>query len=174
MSQLPIPIDILRTRLRVEVESDDTDLAALCIAAGDLIEKETGTILRSRNFQEYVVPWKRTILRKSPVTAVISVTYTDAQNNPQTLPVDEWFLRQEDELIVLDFDTSVSVKENTQPVVTYTAGYALVPQALQQCIVALVGAWYNNPEASSVASLAEVPLSYKHIIAAYSHRSPIR
>jgi uncharacterized phiE125 gp8 family phage protein len=174
MSQLPIPLDVLRTRLRIEVESDDTDLAALCIAAGDLIEKETGTLLRSRNFQDYIEPWKRTILKRSPVTAVLSVTYTDTQNNPQTLPPDEWFLRQEDELVVLDFDTAAVVKDNTQPVVTYTAGYALVPHALQQCIVALVGAWYNNPEASSVASLAEVPLSYKHIIAAYSHRSPIR
>jgi uncharacterized phiE125 gp8 family phage protein len=174
MAQLPIPLDVLRTRLRIEVESDDTDLAALCIAAGDLIEKETGTRLRSQTFTENIVPWKRTMLRNSPVTAVTSVTYKDAANVTQTLPVDEWFIRQDEELIVLEFDTSVVVKENTQPIVTYTAGYALVPQALQQCIVALVGAWYNNPEASSVASLAEVPLSYKHIIAAYSHRSPIR
>lgn len=174
MSQLPIPLDVLRTRLRIEVESDDTDLAALCIAAGELIEKETGTWLRSRNIQEYIDPWKRTVLRRAPVTAVISVSYTDTQGNPQTLPSDEWFLREDDELIVLDFDTAAVVQDNTQAAVTYTAGYQLVPHALQQCIVALVGAWYNNPEASSVASLAEVPLSYKHIIAAYSHRSPIR
>jgi uncharacterized phiE125 gp8 family phage protein len=174
MSQLPIPIDILRTRLRVEVESDDTDLAALCIAAGDLIEKETGTLLRSRTVIEYIAGWRRTVLRKGPVTNVISVGYTDTAGNPQTLTASEFFLHQDDELLVLDFDTTAAIKENTQPTVTYTAGYATVPQALQQCIVALVGAWYNNPEASSVASLAEVPLSYKHIIAAYSHRSPIR
>lgn len=174
MSQLPIPIDILRTRLRIEVESDDTDLAALCVAAGELIERETGTILRSRNFQEYIAGWRRTVLRKQPVTNVISVGYTDTAGNPQTLAAGEWFLHQDDELLVLDFDTTAAIKENTQPVVTYTAGYTTVPHALQQCIVALVGAWYNNPEASSVAALTEVPLAYKHIVSHFSHRSPIR
>lgn len=174
MSQLPIPIDILRTRLRIEVESDDTDLAALCVAAGELIERETGTILRSRNFIEAIPGWRRTILRKQPVTSVISVSYTDPDNNPQTLAAGEWFFHQDDELAVLDFDTTAAMKENTQPTVTYTAGFVTVPHALQQCIVALVGAWYNNPEASSVAALTEVPLAYKHIIAHFSHRSPIR
>jgi phage conserved hypothetical protein, phiE125 gp8 family len=174
MPQLPIPIDILRTRLRIEVESDDTDLAALCIAAGELIERETGTALRSQTFVERIAGWKRTPLRRGPVTAVTQVTYTDTNGNSATLPVDEWFILQDDELIVLDFDTSAVFKENTQPVVTYTAGWTTVPHALQQCIVALVGAWYTNPEASSVAALTEVPLSYKHIIQHYSHRSPLR
>jgi hypothetical protein len=108
------------------------------------------------------------------VTNVLSVGYTDTDGNPQTLTADEFFLHQDDELIVLDFDTTAAIKENTQPTVTYTAGYATVPHALQQCIVALVGAWYNNPEASSVAALTEVPLAYKHIVAHFSHRSPIR
>lgn len=174
MPQLPIPLDVLRTRLRIEVESDDTDLASLSIAAGELIERETGVLLRSQSIAEKIVAWKRTPLRKGPVTSVTSVTYTDTNGATQTLPTDEWFTLEDDELIVLDFDTSAVVKDNTQPTVNYVAGYTDVPHALQQCIVALVGAWYNNPEASNVAALAEVPLAYRHIIAHYSHRSPIR
>lgn len=174
MPQLPIPIDILRTRLRIEVESDDTDLAALCIAAGELIERETGVLLRSQTVVEKIASWRRTVLRKGPISAITSVSYTDTNGAPQTLPAAEWFTFEDDELIVLDFDTSAAIKENTQPTVTYVAGFTDVPHALQQCIVALVGAWYNNPEASNVAALAEVPLAYRHIIAHFSHRSPIR
>jgi hypothetical protein len=58
--------------------------------------------------------------------------------------------------------------------VTYVAGFTVIPQALQQCIVALVGSWYNNPEALQVAQLAEVPMSYKAIIAQYSVQVPFR
>jgi hypothetical protein len=37
-----------------------------------------------------------------------------------------------------------------------------------------VGAWYANPDATSVASLAEVPLSLKYILNAYSARGALR
>jgi hypothetical protein len=42
------------------------------------------------------------------------------------------------------------------------------------CIVALVGSWYSNPEATSVASIQDVPLSYRYILQQFSTRGPLR
>lgn len=174
MPALPIPLDVLRTRLRIEVESDDVDLATLCIAAGEVIERETGVALTSSNRTAKIRKWARFIPDVQPCTAFVSVTYTDANGATQTLPTAEWWTDESEPVLALEFDTSAVMKANTLATVTYTAGYGTIPHALQQCIVALVGSWYNNPESSSVAALAEVPLSYRYIIQQYATRSPLR
>jgi len=174
MPALPVPIDLLRTRLRIEVEDDDALLASLSIAAAELIEKETGLGLSSATRTAQIRPWRRWCAPVQPMTALTSVTYTDASGATQTLPTAERWLDETDELPVLLFDTTATPKENTYATVTYVAGYTVIPHALQQCIVALVGAWYANPEAASVASLADVPLAYRYIIQHYTARSALR
>ena len=174
MPALPVPLDVLRTRLRIEVESDDVDLATLCIAAGEVIERETGIALSSANRTAKIKRWARFIPDIQPCTAFVSVTYVDGNGATQTLPTAEWWVDDSEPVIALEFDTDKVMKENTLATVTYTAGYTTIPHALQQCIVALVGSWYNNPESSSVAALAEVPLSYRYIIQQYATRSPLR
>ena len=174
MASLPIPLDVLRTRLRVEVESDDTDLATLCIAAGEIIARETGLALTRTTYTASIVAWRDYTPKIQPDAVGSTVTYQDDANVTQTLPASQWYVTMDDEMPVLHFDTTIVPKLNTQPLVYYTAGYAQIPHSLQQCIVALVGSWYNNPEASNVASLAEVPLSYRYILSQYSARSPLR
>ena len=85
MPALPIPLDVLRTRLKIEVESDDVDLAALCVAAGELIERETGLALSSASRSQKIRRFSRFIPRVQPVTQFTSVTYTDANGAAQTL-----------------------------------------------------------------------------------------
>lgn len=174
MPALPIPLDVLRTRLKIEVESDDVDLAALCVAAGELIERETGLALASASRSQKIRKFSRFIPRVQPVTAFTSVTYTDTDGNPQTLPSADWWTDETEPVLALEFDTDAVAKENTLITVNFTAGYTVIPQPLQQCIVALVGSWYNNPEALQVAQLAEVPMSYKYIIQQYSTQVPFR
>jgi uncharacterized phiE125 gp8 family phage protein len=174
MPALPVPIDLLRTRLRIEVEDDDALLASLAIAAGELIEKQTGLALASSTRTAKLKPWRRWCAPVQPMASVTSVTYVDPAGSTQTLPTAEWYVDETDELPVLLFDTTASTKENTYATVTYVAGYTVIPHALQQCIVALVGAWYANPEAASVASLQSVPLAYQFIIDHYSARSALR
>lgn len=168
MPALPIPLDVLRTRLRVEVESDDVDLAALCIAAGEMIERETGLGLQSLTRTQSIARFERFIPRVQPMTSVSQVRYSDANDVRQTLPSTDYWIDDTEPMFALEFDTSIVPRENRTIEVTYVAGFTVIPQALQQCIVALVGSWYNNPEALQVAQLAEVPLAYKAIIAQYS------
>lgn len=174
MPALPLPIDLLRTRLRIEVEDDDALLASLSIAAAELIEKETGLGLTSETRTAYIRPWRRWVAPVQPMASVASVTYTDAAGATQTLPTADWWLDRTDELPVLLFDTDATPKENTYATVTYVAGHTTIPHALQQCVIALVGAWYANPEAASIASLSEVPLAYKYIIQQFNTRSALR
>jgi len=174
MPALPIPLDVLRTRLKIEVEQDDVDLAVLCIAAGEMIERETGLGLQSLTRTEHRRKFERFIPRVQPMTSVTSVHYKNAANVRTLLPTTDWYLDESEPLLAVEFDTSVVPLENTMVEVTYVAGFTVIPQALQQCIVALVGSWYNNPEALQVAQLAEVPMSYKAIIAQYSVQVPFR
>jgi uncharacterized phiE125 gp8 family phage protein len=174
MAALPIPLDVLRTRLRIEVESDDVDLAVLCVAAGEMIERETGLGLQSISRTQSIRTFSRFIPRVQPMTAVTQVRYYDSSGTRQTLPATDYWIDDTEPLLALEFDTSVVPSDTSTIEVTYTAGYTTIPQALQQCIVALVGSWYNNPEALQVAQLAEVPLAYKAIIAQYSVQVPFR
>jgi uncharacterized phiE125 gp8 family phage protein len=174
MPRLPIPIDVLRTRLRIEVESDDTDLVALCVSAGEVIERETGIALGSASRTAKIKRFARFIPDVQPCTSFTSVSYVNSSGATVTLPTDEWWTDDSEPVIALEFDTDAVMKPNTLATVTYVSGYTEIPVALQQCIVALVGAWYNNPEAVSVAALADVPTSYRYIIEQYRTRSPMR
>lgn len=174
MPALPIPLDVLRTRLRIEVESDDVDLAVLCVAAGEMIEKETGLSLTNGQRITKIRKFARTVLPVNPVTSVTRVDYIDANGVSQQLASTDWWVDESEPLWAVEFDTSVVPKKNTLIEVRYNAGYTLIPQPLQQCIVALVGSWYNNPEALQVAQLAEVPLAYKAIIAQYTTEASFR
>lgn len=174
MPAMPIPIDVLRTRLRVETEADDVDLAQLSVAAAEMIERETGLALTAATRTAKIKRFARFIPPVQPVTAFTQVQYTDTSGSTQTLPAAEWFTDETEPVLAIEFDTTAVMKENTYATVTYTAGYTLIPQPLIQCIVALVGSWYNNPEALQVAALAEVPLAYKAIIAQYSAQVSFR
>lgn len=174
MPAAPIPIDILKTRLRIDADEDDVILTTLCIAAGEMIERELGIRLSSATRTAKLDRWRRFILPVQPATSVTSVTYYDSGNVLTTMPATDWYIDQTDQLLALDFLEKPSIYEGTFPTVTYVAGYANVPHALQQAIVALVGAWYANPDATAPVSLSDVPLSLKFIMSAYSARGPLR
>lgn len=174
MASIPVPIDVLKTRLRIDVEADDVILTTLCIAAGEMIERELGIGLASATRTAKIADFRRFIPPVQPCTAVSSVTYTDASGATITMPAADWYTDQTQELLALEFLDAPAFKEGTFPTVTYTAGYTQVPHALQQAVVALVGAWYANPDATSPVALSEVPLALKYILSAYSARGPLR
>jgi len=174
MAQPPIPIDILKTRLRIDAEADDVIMTTLCIAAGEMIERELGIGLATATRTAKIDRWRRFIPPVQPCTSVTSVTYYDTGNTLITMPAADWYVDQTDELLAVEFIEEPAVKEGTFPTVTYVAGYTQVPHALQQAIVALVGAWYANPDATAPVALSEVPLSLKYILSAYSTRGALR
>ena len=53
-------------------------------------------------------------------------------------------------------------------------GYSVVPNEVVHAVIALVGAWYNNPEAFQPIGLSTVPLSVEYILSAVGTGSRIR
>jgi hypothetical protein len=53
-------------------------------------------------------------------------------------------------------------------------GHDTLPDPLTHCVIALVGAWYNNPEAFQPIGLNVVPMSVEFILDTYQARSPLR
>ena len=172
MVELPISIDVLRLALKVEVADDDAELSRLAVAAGTHIERYTGLRLRSATRTQYLRAWERTILTEAPLVSITSIAYTDTTGNPQTLAATEYWIDKSQPMWALMFDSPDPFKETTQPLVTYVAGYTQVPGDLQHAIVALVGAWYANPEALTVASMQVLPKSFEYLLANYSTKGP--
>jgi hypothetical protein len=50
----------------------------------------------------------------------------------------------------------------------------MVPAEIVHCVIALVGAWYNNPEAFQPIGLSAVPMSVTYILETMSVRSMLR
>jgi hypothetical protein len=75
---------------------------------------------------------------------------------------------------VLRFLEGPAIYEGTAITVTYVAGYTLVPSELTHAIIALVGHWYNNPEAASIVTLQQVPMSVEYIFDSIGVREKLR
>ena len=75
---------------------------------------------------------------------------------------------------VIRFLEEPGIYEGTAITVTYTAGYSSIPDPLVHCVISLVGAYYNNPEAIQPIALATVPLSVEFILDHWSTNSRIR
>jgi hypothetical protein len=90
-----------------------------------------------------------------------------------TSGVDYW-LDDSDELAALVFLNTPEMKAGTLATVTYVAGYTTYPPAVDQVIISIVGAHYNNPEAAQPISLSTVPLGAQFMLEHLRMRGPFR
>ena len=58
--------------------------------------------------------------------------------------------------------------------VTYTAGYSVIPNEVTMAALALIGYWYQNPNAADAVSISSAPLSLEYILDIISTRSMLR
>ena len=75
---------------------------------------------------------------------------------------------------ILRFLEWPAIYEGTNITVSVDCGYQMLPNALVHCIIALVGGWYNNPEAFQPIGLSTVPMSVEYILSSYRARSLLR
>ena len=57
---------------------------------------------------------------------------------------------------------------------TYTAGYSVIPNEVTMAALALIGYWYQNPNAADAVSISSAPLSLEYILDIISTRSMLR
>jgi len=172
---MSVPLSTIKSALRVDYDDDDSELTRLREAAESLVLRRTGLTIAPTTKLLYVANWRSVIVPEHPFTSLTSVTYYDSGNTLTTMPAtDYWVDRTDGPMPVLRFLQAPGIYDGTAITVTYVAGYTIVPSELTHAIIALVGHWYNNPEAASIVRLNEVPMSLEYIIDNIGVRSPLR
>ena len=172
---MTVPLSTIKSALKIDYDDDDTDIVRLREAAISLVERRTQLLLSPQTSTLYIARFTDTLLPAYPYSSLTSVVYMDGSNVSTTMPAtDYWIDKTQGPMFVLRFLEQPAIYEGTAITVTYAAGYATIPNEIVHAVIALTGAWYNNPEASQPISLAVVPFALEYIIEACSVRSGIR
>ena len=172
---MSVPLSTIKSALRIDYDDDDTELVRLREAAVALIERRTSLTLTPQTLSLYLSEFKDTLVPGSPFTTATSVVYKDSGGTTTTMPATDWWIDLTDgPMPMIRFLSWPSIKAGTAITVTYSAGYATLPNEVTHAVIALVGGWYNNPEAWQPIGLQAVPFTLEYIIEAISNRSPLR
>ena len=172
---MSIPLSTIKSALRIDYTDDDAELIRLREAALSLVERRTALTLSPQSKALYLRAFEDTVIDGFPFTAVTNVQYYDGGNTLTTMPAtDYWIDRTEGNFPYIRFLEQPGIYQGTAITVNYTCGYSALPNEIVHAAIALIGAWYNNPEALTVVGLAQVPLSLEYIIDAAGVRSPMR
>jgi len=172
---MSVPLSTIKAALKIEYDEDDLELIRLRETASSLIERETGLSMTPGKREMYLAGWTDTAVAFTPFTSVFAVIYVDSAGSNATMPsTDYWVDYAQGPIPILRFLESPAIKEGTNITVTVTCGYETLPNELVHAIIALTGAWYNNPEAFQPIGLSMVPMSLQYIIESLRVRSYIR
>jgi len=168
-TQEPVTLQEAKNHLRVDGNQDDA-LIQMCISSARMMfEKSCEITIAQTTLQLSMDGFPETIfLPFGPVSSIVDVEYTDANNDDQSL--DDWV-----EDIVSNPSRITPVLNGVFPDtaeiinsvwVTYTAGWApsAVPKLLKSGILFYVGHLFENREAVTTGSLSEAPLAVQSII----------
>jgi uncharacterized phiE125 gp8 family phage protein len=172
---MSIPLSTIKTALKIDYSDDDADLIRLRETATAFVEKRTGLALQPRSEALYLSWWTDSLIPVAPYTGITHVRYQNSTNTQTTMPSGDYWIDQTDgPLNLIRFLEHPEIYEGTAITVTYTVGYSNIPDPLVHAMIALVGHWYNNPEAAQPIGLQTVPMSVDAIMDLYSVRSQLR
>jgi uncharacterized phiE125 gp8 family phage protein len=171
---MSVPLSTIKSALKIEYADDDLELIRLRDAAEALIERETGLVMAPQDKTLYLASFTDTVVPFVPFTSVKYVKYTESGVETTMASADYWLDLSDGPMPVIRFLESPAIKEGTNITVTVTCGYETLPNELVHAIIALTGAWYNNPEAFQPIGLSMVPMSLQYIIESLRVRSYIR
>lgn len=193
----PVTLDEAKAHLHEESNDNDALIAALIVAARQMVEKSTrrSLVTQTRAADFWGFPGGSTFsalltghraerhnglnalqLPYGPVSAVTSVEYIDDAGVEQTLAADQYVTdlnRDIPRLYAAPYISwPVCLSQPGAVTVTYTAGYGAaddVEQGLKQLILLIIGHWYQNREAVVVESAtpSELPMAAQALINLY-------
>jgi uncharacterized phiE125 gp8 family phage protein len=163
---MTIALATIKAALKIDYTDDDTELERIRDAAVAWVENYCGFALSSATRTMYLREWKDTVYAVQPVTAQVSIAYTDLDGGSQLLTAgtDHYWDRSGAVSVLRFLAEPPEMKEGTLATVTYTGGYATEPNEVVQAVISLVGAWYNNPEAMQPIALATTPLGAQFLL----------
>lgn len=175
---LPLTLDQAKQHLRIDFQGDDLTIKSLIEAARDWFELRVNRTLTTTT-------WKLTrdcfpyddcelMLRFPPLVTVDSVKYYDGDNVQQTWANTNYHAILDDFVCgalrrAHDIEWPTPAYDRPDMLqITFTAGYgstaASVPAIAKQCLLLLVGHWYENREAVITGTISkEVELCVESI-----------
>lgn len=156
----PVTLAEARNHLRVDDPSDDALIDGLVVAAREWAEAFTGRAMITQTWDYSITAWPSSgtpiVLPRSPLQSVTWVRYRDAADAVQTLDAASYLV--EPPLIDLAKGATwptLSAARAYPITIRIVAGYGdrnLVPQAVRQAILLIVGALYERRGADAVES----------------------
>lgn len=168
-----VTLDEAKTHLRITGTDEDTLLNSLIDAATEYAQEYQRRKYLTTSCVDYLDAWLRVIRPAwSPLVAVTSITYVDANGTTQTLAADQYRVDTDTQPARITEAWSCTwpaIRNITNAIaVTYTAGYgtaaADVPQRIRSAILLLVGHLYNNREDTTERTLARIPVGAKALL----------
>jgi uncharacterized phiE125 gp8 family phage protein len=160
-----VPLNTIKSALKIEVNYDDADLLRLRDAVVALVETYTGLTLCPRQVTQYLGGFTRARLEHAPFISVDSVKYTSTAGTVVTMPTTDWFLiRKELPTVYIGFRTEPSLKEGTEVEVNLSVGYSKVSADLEHAIIALIGTFYENPGSIQTINGGPLPMGAEFIL----------
>ena len=162
----------VKAALKIDYSDDDSELSRLIAAATAWVERYTNVGLSSASRSIVLASWTPAYLPVDPFTSLTSVTYFDTSNAIATMPSTDYWVDRSGQLPVIHFLEEPELYEGTQITVNYVAGYSTEPADLVQAVIAIVGLWYNNPEAAQPIALNAVPMSAMFLLEHHRVKGP--
>lgn len=157
----------VKTALRIDYTDDDAEFTRLIAAAVAWVERYTGVGLSSASRTLKLAGWEDALLPLDPFTSLTSVTYYNSGNVLTTMPSTDYWVDQTGDMPRIRFLEAPTMYEGTMATVTYVAGHSTEPADMVQAVISIVGAWYNNPEATQPIALSTVPLGALYLLDHY-------
>lgn len=165
----PISVACLREHLRTEPH-EDAYLTGLIPAARKLAEDQFELAFSSQVWLLAADCWwgaAGLLLPRPPHISVDSITYLDTADAQQTLAVSEYVFDPDTRL--LQWATNADIPELSQlrgaVKITFTSGFATVPEQTRQALLLLCGHFYENREALTEGIIpTEIELAFTHLM----------
>lgn len=169
-ASLPVGLDDMREHLRLDARDEDYLVIAYTGAAVDVIEEMTGRAIMPQTWAYSVSGPDETnavALPKPPVSAIVSMTYYDADDVQQTLTVSDFYLFKTNDAAQVVPKSGVTwpvTKDRPDALtVTFTTGYSDVPKSIVHAIKMLVTHWFEN-RATAGGDAREIPYAVEHLV----------
>jgi uncharacterized phiE125 gp8 family phage protein len=181
----PISLDLVKAHLRIDHTDEDLTLQLYIDAATEFLGGPSGIlgkVLVTQTWRQAYGAFTSPLLLAefpAPVQSVAAITYYDDANLTQTLDPAVYSYVGNDPrspLIVLNAGQSwpATYARADAVAVTYLAGYgppSAVPAPIRRAMLALVGDFYAQREASTDKSFAELPYAVRILLSNY--RAPV-
>jgi len=171
----PISLEDAKAHLRVSHTEEDAVIWDMLRAATEIVEREAWVQLNEKGITIYMDVWENVRLESfSPIQAVNSIKYYDANNTLQTLAASSYDVDLLSDPMKIDIDSTPVLYDKFNTVeIALTVGYTedcKIPAGLANCVKMVLGDLYENRQNVSPTATHEIQRGTREMIGLFSKR----